>query len=948
MKHLLLFSVTLLVFGTSIAQINNLPNKKNLAVRPQNTQPAMEQKIEPTNLPDRENYPPAPKENWVVKPQFTVDPNYNPNYWHTLEHSVDDTLFWNNVQKNRLIIMIEDGYNEKDLTPFLELNNLIIVKRGLNPEIMNFLVVDVPNISTTNILNIIKTAKEFGSIKCAELEGKITSLSCIPNDTYYSSLQWGPYQIWADSAWCYVYGNSGNWVAVIDDAVDWYHPDLNDNVWYGYDFADNDNDPTPASPSNSHGTHVTGTVAATINNGTGIAGMINDTVYFAKVFTDGPPSVSLTSYLLSALNTIAGISQIKVINMSLGSTVYSASVETACINNWNVGKLLIAASGNDGVSPVMYPAQLQSVVAVGSIESSYALSSFSNFGSQQEVVAPGGDLSAGPGDILSTLPSSNYGFMAGTSMASPHVTGLGALLFAANPCMTNVVARQILQQNVVDLGSAGWDSFYGYGLIQAHLAVIAALPPSASIISSTNVTCNGGNNGKATVNVNYGFPPFTYLWSSGSTSSSATNLIAGWNTVTVTDALGCTSASNVFLTQPSPVPANAGNNVAICVGNNTTLSASGGVSYSWSPTTGINNPNISNPIANPSTSTNYTVTVTNGSGCSATDAVLVTVNPLPLANAGTDASICIGNNTTLNASGGINYIWSPTTALSNPNIANPIANPTSTISYTVTVTNGNGCVKSDGLTITVNQLPSSGNVTGSVSPCETTSQTYTATSTGATSYIWNLPLGWSGLSTTSTINVTVGNGSGSVCATPVNSCGNGTQGCQSATVSLLPTIATVSGNLAPNQGASETYSASSIGATSYIWSLPSGWTGSSTTNTINVTVGSTSGNVCATPLNSCGNGTQGCQSISIITGIENFTSLKGIVVFPNPNDGSFNINIADISTLKEVRIIDALGKIIFKENTKSNNYFIKNIASGLYSVTIEFEEQTIHKKVIVN
>ncbi|PCI93606.1 MAG: hypothetical protein COB15_16100 [Flavobacteriales bacterium] len=272
-----------------------------------------------------------------------------------------------------------------------------------------------------------------------------------------------------------------------------------------------------------------------------------------------------------------------------------------------------------------------------------------------------------------------------------------------------------------------------------------------------------------------------------------------------------------------------------------------------------------------------------------------------------------------------------------------------TYNVTLTATNSGG---SDILTMTnyinVNSLPTTANVTGVAAPCESTSQTYTATSTGATSYIWSLPVGWTGSSASNTINVTVGNSSGSICATPVNSCGNGTQGCQSATVSLLPTTASVSGNLAPNQGASETYTASSTGATSYIWSLPAGWTGSSTTSTINVTVGSTSGNVCATPVNSCGNGAQGCQAISIITGIDEVASLKDIVIYPNPNDGSFNINIADISTLKEVRIVDALGKVVFKENTKSNNYFIKNIASGLYSVIIEFEEQTVHKKIIVN
>lgn len=258
------------------------------------------------------------------------------------------------------------------------------------------------------------------------------------------------------------------------------------------------------------------------------------------------------------------------------------------------------------------------------------------------------------------------------------------------------------------------------------------------------------------------------------------------------------------------------------------------------------------------------------------------------------------------------------------------------------------------MVITVNQLPSTANVTGSVSPCENTSQTYTATSTGATSYIWSLPATWTGSSTTNTINATIGNGSGSVCSTPVNSCGNGTQGCQSATVSLLPTTASVSGNAAPNQGASETYTATSTGATSYIWSLPAGWSGSSTTSTINVTVGSISGNVCATPVNSCGNGTQDCQAISIITSIDESTTNNNVKIYPNPTNGFINISFSEAASNVDIEIYDLLGKQVHHQNmgniTKGSIQTINlnGFADGIYYMRIATSKTTSNHKLLLN
>ncbi|KIA86140.1 T9SS type A sorting domain-containing protein [Flavobacterium sp. AED] len=228
---------------------------------------------------------------------------------------------------------------------------------------------------------------------------------------------------------------------------------------------------------------------------------------------------------------------------------------------------------------------------------------------------------------------------------------------------------------------------------------------------------------------------------------------------TVNTIRGCTVYDDVVLEVLTPPTANAGSDVTInCTTTSTTLVASGGVSYSWSPATGLSATNIANPVATPATTTTYTVTVTGANGCTKTDDVIVTVTTttytvtvtgangctktddvivtvtpattttytvtvtgangctktddvivtvdkaLPSANAGSDVTInCTTTSTTLGASGGVSYSWSPATGLSATNIANPVATPATTTTYTVTVTGANGCTKTDSVIVTVDK-----------------------------------------------------------------------------------------------------------------------------------------------------------------------------------------------------------------------------------------------------
>ncbi|MBK8443326.1 MAG: gliding motility-associated C-terminal domain-containing protein [Sphingobacteriales bacterium] len=200
----------------------------------------------------------------------------------------------------------------------------------------------------------------------------------------------------------------------------------------------------------------------------------------------------------------------------------------------------------------------------------------------------------------------------------------------------------------------------------------------------------------------------TYSWSpsNGLSNANIANPTASPSatttyTVTISNAQGCSDTEQVTVTVNEPVYGNAGGDGTICAGGSVQLWASGGTTYSWSPSNGLSNANIANPTSSPSATTIYTVTITNANGCSDTEEVTVIVAPASNASAGADVTICEGEDTQLNASGGTTYSWSPATGLSNPNIANPIASPSTTTTYTVTVTNAQGCSDTDQVTVTV-------------------------------------------------------------------------------------------------------------------------------------------------------------------------------------------------------------------------------------------------------
>lgn len=255
-------------------------------------------------------------------------------------------------------------------------------------------------------------------------------------------------------------GNTGRSikVAVLDTGVDYTHPDLSANYCGGWDFVNNDPDPMD---DRGHGTHVTGTIAALLN-GVGVVGVAPDAqIYALKVL--GSDGKGYWSWVIAALDWCVQ-NGIQVANMSLGGSS-STTLEQACNRAYAAGVLLVAAAGNSGPGEdtVLAPARYDAVIAVSATDSADQLASFSSTGPAVELAAPGVS-------IRSTLPGGSYGTASGTSMASPHVAGTAALVWAANPTWTNVQVRQRLRETAEDLGTPGWDPQFGHGLVNAAKA----------------------------------------------------------------------------------------------------------------------------------------------------------------------------------------------------------------------------------------------------------------------------------------------------------------------------------------------------------------------------------------------------------------------------------------------------------------------------------------------
>ncbi len=237
-------------------------------------------------------------------------------------------------------------------------------------------------------------------------------------------------------------------------------------------------------------------------------------------------------------------------------------------------------------------------------------------------------------------------------------------------------------------------SFRSTDICTGTLSVTITEPAALSASSSnTNGTCNGGADGTITVSANGGTGNLQYsIDGTNFQASNVFNVLPGTYTITIKDNQGCltTLSTTVGLTNNLTFTSQA--DASICEGTSSQLSlTSNALAYSWTPATGLSNTTISNPVANPTITTQYVVTATLGV-CFVTDTVMVNVNKAPVPNAGVDGYICYGQSYQLQGTGGTQYSWSPPTYLDNPSISNPISAAGKDITYTLSILSDiNGC-----------------------------------------------------------------------------------------------------------------------------------------------------------------------------------------------------------------------------------------------------------------
>lgn len=519
-----------------------------------------------------------------------------------------------------------------------------------------------------------------------------------------------------------------------------------------------------------------------------------------------------------------------------------------------------------------------------------------------------------------------------------------------------------------------------------------SLSLTATSIPVSGIVCAGNN---ATLSVT---GATSYSWSTGGTTPS----IIVTPTTTTTYFVGglagtCTGTTAITLTVvPSPTVNATSSPTSICSGSSATLTATGATSYTWNPG-GLTGSSV---VVTPSVGTVYTVIGSNGA-CTAVRNLTVFVNPLPNVNAVANPTmVCLGNSSTLTATGGVTYTWS-TGAVT----ATTAVTPTITTTYTVTGTGPTGCIRTRTVTVAI----SSPTINATATPTAICSgQTATLSATGVTTYTWSTGAMTANTTVTPTVSTTY----------TVN--GRNAIGCLATkTVALVvnanPTVTAVSSPTAICSGSSATLTAS--GASTYTWS-PGGLTGSSivVTPSVNTTYTVMGINSCSLSIRTVslivnakptvfaattnsiicvgqsatlaatgavtytwapggltgfaivvnptvttiytvtGASAAGCtntatvsQGVSPCTGIQQIAEKSGITIYPNPSNGDFTLTIGKVKENTVVEIYNSIGQMISKTlvSTIDNKINLTKEANGVYHVrVIQDAKQVYDAKVI--
>ncbi|MEO8086448.1 MAG: zinc-dependent metalloprotease family protein, partial [Bacteroidota bacterium] len=432
----------------------------------------------------------------------------------------------------------------------------------------------------------------------------------------------------------------------------------------------------------------------------------------------------------------------------------------------------------------------------------------------------------------------------------------------------------------------------GSGNARSLAVTIATTPAQPGTITGSTSVCPSSSQTYSVTAVS-GATAYNWTMPSGWTGSSTTNSItvaagnsAGNISVSAGNGCGTSSVRTLAVTMGTAVPVQPGNisgNASVCPSTSQTYSitaVSGATSYTWTKPNGWSGTSTTNSISLTAGSTGGTLSVVANNGCGSSTARTLSLSmSIAPAQPGTitgSTSVCQSTSQTYSiaaVSGATGYTWTLPNGWSGSSTSTSITTTAGSSGGIISVIAVNGCGNSTArtLTTTISPTPAQpGNITGSTAVCQTSSQTYSITAvSGATSYTWTMPNGWTGTSTSTSITSTAGGAGGTISVVANNGCGSSSARTLSASVTPVPAQpASISGNSAACPGTSQTYSITAVsGATSYTWTLPGGWSGSSTSTSISPITGVAGGSITVKANNGCGSSSTASMTVSMSTAV---------------------------------------------------------------------------------
>ncbi len=599
-------------------------------------------------------------------------------------------------------------------------------------------------------------------------------------------------------------------------------------------------------------------------------------------------SLVAITYTITGTTGVCSATTTASVNIITAPTVtVSASSNMVCANGsttltatgassytWSPGSTLSATTGSVVVaSPTVNPTTYTVSGSIGSCAAVPATITISI--SPTPIIATSNDTTtcAGGTAILTASGATTYTWVNSTS---------SVIATTATVAVTPTVTQ----------------TYYVIGTTNSCLGLdsvkVTVNPLPTFTVSNSGTICAGQQT--ATLTATSGTVALTYSWtpSSGLSASTGSVVIANPSTttpynVTGTDAVtGCSNTGNTTVTVNQPAIISVPQ-ATVCIGNTATLTATGALTYSWSPSTNLNSATGSTVLSTP-TSTNpstYTIVSTDANGCFSTATTTVTVNNLPVVIISTTGAVCVNSTATLTAIGAVTYTWSPATNLSSVNGTPVTITPTTTLAptYTVTGSDANGCVNTATTSITINPRPTVVVIPPTSTICKNNPVNLTAS--GADTYIWTPATGLSATNIsnpTATVTVTTNyTVIGTYTAT----------GCKSlpaiASITVLPIKAVISAN--PQTGEAPltvTFSNGSTGGTSYNWNYGNGQT--QVTASIGATTMATYTNAGTYTATLVAENAAGCRDIDSIIIIVNEGYAISIPNIFTPNGDNINDN----------------------------------------------------------